>query len=151
VAVPLLEAPGVLDPGHELIGLAGHGRDHHGASVPGVDLALHVRGDVADAFDVGDRRSAKFEHQQGHLPLQDMADREVATGLTAKALPAPGPARKRFYILTGGLPRNLATPSLAILDSGLRATVNALWPQPPRPPPPRQRRSTARRSPASRG
>ena len=70
VFLPLLEAPGLLDPGHELVGLAGHGRDHHGDGVAGVGLALHMRGDVADPVDVGDRRAAEFEHQQGHGLVQ---------------------------------------------------------------------------------
>ena len=32
----------------------------------GVDLALDVARDVADAVDVGDRRSAEFHHKPGH-------------------------------------------------------------------------------------
>ena len=70
VLLPLLEAPGLLDPGHELIGMAGHGRDHDGASMAGVGLALHMRGDVADPVDIGDRRAAEFEHQKRHGLVQ---------------------------------------------------------------------------------
>ena len=66
VLLPLLEAPGLIDQGDELVGLPGHGRDHHGASVAGVDLALDMGGDVADPIDVGDRGPAEFQHQQGH-------------------------------------------------------------------------------------
>ena len=32
----------------------------------GVDLALDVARDVADALDVGDRRAAEFHHEAGH-------------------------------------------------------------------------------------
>jgi hypothetical protein len=61
------DAPGLLDPGHQLIGLSGHGRDHHGASVPGVHLTLDVRRDIANPVDIRDRRTAEFEHQQGQF------------------------------------------------------------------------------------
>ena len=57
---------GFAAPGDQLVGLAGHGRDHDGDLVAGVDLALHVARDVADALDVGDRRAAEFHHQTGH-------------------------------------------------------------------------------------
>ena len=56
----------VAAPGDQLVGLAGHGRDHDGDLVAGIDLALDVARDVADAVDVGDRRAAEFHHQPGH-------------------------------------------------------------------------------------
>ena len=70
-----LEPPGLLDPGHKLVGLSGHGRNHHGASMTGVDLTLHVGRDVADAVNIGDGRPAEFEHQQGQPPLPSEASR----------------------------------------------------------------------------
>ena len=77
----LLEAPGLLDESDELVGVPGHGRDHDGASVAGIDLALDVRGDVPDAVDVGNRRPAEFEHQQGHLgPSTQEKGRPLAKG-----------------------------------------------------------------------
>jgi hypothetical protein len=55
--------PGPLD---QLIGDAGHGRDHDGHVVAGIDLALDVARDIADAVEIGDRRSAEFHHQASH-------------------------------------------------------------------------------------
>ena len=43
---------------------AGHGRDDHGHLVAGVDLALDVAGDVANALDVGHRRAAEFHDHE---------------------------------------------------------------------------------------
>ena len=40
-----------------------------GANVVGVDLSFHMRGDVADAWNVGDRRAAEFHHQTRHSSL----------------------------------------------------------------------------------
>ena len=53
-------------PADQLVGLAGHGGDHDGDLVAGVDLALDVVRDIADAVDIGDRGSAEFHHQAGH-------------------------------------------------------------------------------------
>ena len=41
---------GLVGPGHQLVGLARHGRDHHGDLVAALDLALDQRGDMADAL-----------------------------------------------------------------------------------------------------
>ena len=56
----------VLAPGDQLVGDAGHGGDHDGDLVAGVDLALHAGGDVADAVEVGDRGAAELHHDAGH-------------------------------------------------------------------------------------
>jgi hypothetical protein len=64
-------------PGDELVGRARHRRDHDGDVVAGVDLALDVAGDVADALDIGDGGAAEFHDDDGH----------------AAPLAAPGPAR----------------------------------------------------------
>ena len=53
-------------PAHQLVGLAGHGGDHDGHLVTGVDLALDVLRDIADSVEIGDRGSAEFHHQAGH-------------------------------------------------------------------------------------
>ena len=56
---------GLAHPGDQLVGDAGHGRDDDGDLVAGVDLALDVARDVADALDVGDRRAAELhDHEQ---------------------------------------------------------------------------------------
>ena len=59
----------LLAPGDELVGLAGHGGDDDRDLMPRVDLALHVRRDIADAIDVGDRRAAEFHHQTRQMIL----------------------------------------------------------------------------------
>ena len=55
--------PAPLD---QLVGHAGHGRDHDGDIIAGIDLALDVARDVADAVEIGDRRPAEFHHQASH-------------------------------------------------------------------------------------
>jgi hypothetical protein len=50
-------------PFDQLIGLAGHGRYHDGDLMAGIDLALDMARDVADAVDIGDRRAAEFHHE----------------------------------------------------------------------------------------
>ena len=40
-----------------------------GAPLAGVDFSFHMRGDVADALNVGDRRAAEFHHQTRHSSL----------------------------------------------------------------------------------
>ena len=54
------------DPGDELVGLAGHRRDDDGDLVAGIDLALDVAGDIADAVDVGDGGAAELHHDARH-------------------------------------------------------------------------------------
>ena len=67
VLARIVEARCALDPGHEFIGLAGHRRHHHRHLVTRVDLALHMAGDVADAFEIGDGRAAKLHDETGHF------------------------------------------------------------------------------------
>ena len=62
----VVQRRGLPGPGDQLVGRAGHGRDHDGDLMAGVDLALDVARDVADAVDIGDRRSAEFHHQACH-------------------------------------------------------------------------------------
>ena len=57
---------GVAAPFHQFIGLAGHRRHHHGDIVAGIDLALHMERDVADAVDIGDGCAAEFHHEAAH-------------------------------------------------------------------------------------
>ena len=54
---------GFLAPAHQFVGFAGHGGDHHRHIVTGLVFALHMARDVADAVDIGDRRSAEFQHE----------------------------------------------------------------------------------------
>ena len=53
-------------PFHQLVGLAGHRRHHHGDVMAGIDLALHMARDVADAVDIGDGCAAEFHHEAAH-------------------------------------------------------------------------------------
>jgi len=62
--VPALEA--LFAPPDQLVGGAGHGRNYHGDFMPSINLALDVKRDVADAVDIGDRRSAEFHDETRH-------------------------------------------------------------------------------------
>ena len=66
---------GLTAPFHQFIGLAGHRRHHHGDVMAGIDLALHVQRDVADAVDIGDGCAAEFHHEAAHddwcIPQED--------------------------------------------------------------------------------
>ena len=55
-----------LAPADKLVRLAGHGGDDDRHIVAGVPLALHMAGDIPDAVDIGDRGSAKLQHETGH-------------------------------------------------------------------------------------
>lgn len=57
---------GVAAPFHQLIGLAGHRRHHHGDVMAGIDLTLHMACDVADTIDIGDGCTAEFHHEAAH-------------------------------------------------------------------------------------
>jgi hypothetical protein len=66
---------GVAAPFHQLVGLAGHRRHHHGDIVSGIDFALDVARDVADSVDIGDGGTAEFHHEAAHddacIPCED--------------------------------------------------------------------------------
>ena len=62
----VMQRRGLARPGDELVGLAGHGRDDDGDLVASIDLALDVARHIADAVDIGDRRSAEFHDEAGH-------------------------------------------------------------------------------------
>ncbi len=53
-------------PFDQSIGRARHRRDHDGHFMAGIDLALDVLRDIADAVDIGDRRSAEFHDETSH-------------------------------------------------------------------------------------
>ena len=55
-----------VDPGDKLIRHPGHGRNDDGNLVAFLDHALHALGDVSDALDIRDRRTAEFENQTCH-------------------------------------------------------------------------------------
>ena len=57
---------GLAAPLHQLIGLAGHRRHHHGDVMARVDLALHMARDVADTFNIGDGCAAELHHEAAH-------------------------------------------------------------------------------------
>ena len=62
----VVQRSSVAAPGYELVGRPRHGGDHHRHLVAGVDFALDVAGDIADALDIGDRGSAELHHQSRH-------------------------------------------------------------------------------------
>src|SRR5690606_37343240 len=53
-------------PADKLVGLARHGRNHHGDLVAGIDLALDVQRRLPDALDIGDGSAAEFHHNTRH-------------------------------------------------------------------------------------
>ena len=81
-----------LAPVDELIGRARHRRNHDGDFMAGVDLALDVARDVADAVDIGDRGSAEFHDETGHVVIR------VVSRRVFELLPKKGPR-----IDTGGV------------------------------------------------
>ena len=83
-------------PGHELVGDAGHGGDDDRHLMAGVDLALDVARDVADAVDVGDRGSAELHDESGHGWL------DLRRDLAARAPHYRKPPREKARIHTGG-------------------------------------------------
>ncbi len=62
---------GLRAPADQLVGLAGHGRDHDGDLMAGVDLALDVARDVANALDIGDGSAAEFHDETGHWKIRN--------------------------------------------------------------------------------
>src|SRR4029077_15699846 len=80
-----------------LIGHPSHGGDHDDHIIAGVDLELEVARYIADAVEIGDRRSAEFHHEPSHdVPVR--AERPYkATGTKA---PRAG-LKRRVYIPVG--------------------------------------------------
>ena len=66
VFLRIVEGRGFLDPADELVGLAGHGGDHDGDVVAGLDLAFDMPRHVADALDGGDGCAAELHDKTGH-------------------------------------------------------------------------------------
>ena len=83
----VVQRRGGAAPVDQLIGRAGHGGDHDGDLVAGVDLALDVARHVADAVDVGDRRSAELHHQPGHDTRHILREQKGPRGGLAKHRP----------------------------------------------------------------
>ncbi len=59
----------VLHPAHQLVGLAGHGRNDHGNLIACLDLAFDVARHIIDAFQIGHRCAAEFHHDARHLRI----------------------------------------------------------------------------------
>ena len=57
---------GLAAPCDQFVGLAGHRRHHDGDVMAGLDLALDMARDVADAVDVGDGCAAEFHDEPAH-------------------------------------------------------------------------------------
>src|SRR4029450_10444377 len=78
----IMQRRGGAAPGHQLVGLAGHRRNHHRHVMAGIHLALHMARDVADTIDVCDGRAAEFHHEAAHddacIPLDKDKFRQLA-------------------------------------------------------------------------
>ena len=120
---------------HQLVGLAGHRRHHDGDLVAGIDLALDVVRHIADAVDVGDRRSAEFHHQTGHLK------RSVLELLTPPRSGWRAGPKRRVYIPmgSGGCNRSPLLTKRAWKWPGIRSarapSTRPRWSGFPRSPP----------------
>ena len=62
----IVQHGGLPAPFDQLIGHARHSGHYDGHIVAGVNLALDVARHVADAVEIGDRRSAEFHYQPSH-------------------------------------------------------------------------------------
>ena len=71
----VVQRRGLAAPGHQLVGGARHGGDDDRHLVAGVDLALDVARDVADALDIGDRGAAELHYKAGHGGLAGFSGR----------------------------------------------------------------------------
>ena len=112
-------------PGHQLIGHPRHRRDHHGDLVAGVDLALDMARDVADAVDVGDRGSAEFHHETRHGRQVPRYDRRGRWRLSRASEP------KAAYTYRRGLPgataRDFGRKSIPTRAAPGRARARPGW------------------------
>mgnify|MGYP001369286595 CR=1 FL=1 len=63
---------GAIGPGDQLVGLAGHGADHHADLLAGRDLGRHEAAHAPDALQVGHRSAAELHHQTGHWACTDL-------------------------------------------------------------------------------
>ena len=61
----VVQRRGLLAPGDQLVGLAGHGRDDDRDLVAGLDLALHMARDIADALEVATEVPPNFMTRRG--------------------------------------------------------------------------------------
>src|SRR5690606_3859307 len=66
VLAGIVDERSLTHPGHELVRVPGHGRNHDGDLVFCVDLALDVTGHTANASDIRDGRSAELHHYDCH-------------------------------------------------------------------------------------
>ena len=62
----IVQRRSVGGPGHQFVGLAGHRGNHDGHVMTGIDLALDVKRDVANAVDVRDGCTAEFHNEPAH-------------------------------------------------------------------------------------
>ena len=68
----------------------------------GVDLALDVARDVADAVEIGDRRSAEFHHQASH-GVKNLTFPDAPKGANKRPAQLAPPQKARIH--TGGVAR----------------------------------------------
>ena len=120
VLARVVQGGGLAHPGDQLIGDARHGRDDDGDLVAGIDLALDVARDVADALDVGNRGAAELHDEDRH---DDPSCRPVTqTPAPSRAPGAPG----AYEVLAAHLASAAGvTPAFAALTGPLLATRSA--------------------------
>ena len=119
VLARIVQGRGLPHPGHQLVGDAGHGRDHDGHAVAGVDLALDVTRDVANPLEVGHRRAAELHHQERH------DDPRVCPGVQCLrlAMRLARPARDPYVALDARTHSHMAGASATVAGPGLDRVV----------------------------
>ena len=62
----IMDGCGLAAPADQPVGRARHGRDHHRHLVAGLDFALDMARDIADAVDIRNRGAPELHHQTAH-------------------------------------------------------------------------------------
>ena len=91
IFAPVAKLGRLLAPADELIGLSGHGGDHHGNFMARPPLARDVPCNIANALYVCDRSAAEFHHKSGH-PVENASPAGIDFRLRKSMAPARGAA-----------------------------------------------------------
>ena len=91
----VIKRRGLVDPAHQLVGFARHGRDDDDDVIALCHLNAHAFGCAADAVQVRDRGAAEFHYQSGHRRLVLTFVFQIAARFTQSRL-RKQPAAVRF-------------------------------------------------------
>ena len=79
-----MQRRGFLAPANQLVGLARHGGDNNGDIIAGINLPLHVLGDILDALDIGDGRAAELHDEAGTGCRHSSTRLRIDAGMTPR-------------------------------------------------------------------